>query len=144
METMRIASENRDCSILLEVVEFDGFYPGVTVSCAIVDGAFHGTTTTWLILDDVTAFLERLRACEPTRQGIATLQSASPGELVITIQSVDGLGHFVLEYRIAAGRYSRRGHVYTTLSGEIDLDSSQFVEILDDFQELLPTSGHGV
>ena len=47
----------------------------------------------WISHSDLSAFLRDLRKLDRTRRGEARLESMSPGELVLKISVIDGVGY---------------------------------------------------
>ena len=90
IELYRPSADDTTDDLLLEVT-------------ARVEG-FQGFVETWVATEAWRAFTEGLTQLEAARQGEATLESMSPGELVLTIGSTDAAGHMA-----ASGRLSRDG-----------------------------------
>ncbi len=58
---------------------------------------FSACTETYVLESGWSSFLRELQSLEATRQGEATVESISPGELQLRIRSLDRAGHMGIE-----------------------------------------------
>jgi hypothetical protein len=65
----------------------------VRVGVTSMATAFSAETWCWVELGMLTAFAKQLRELEERRQGAASLESMSPGELRLEVRSTDLAGH---------------------------------------------------
>jgi hypothetical protein len=63
--------------------------------------AFTGEVEAWILRANWTTFSNQLETLERTRRGEALLESISPGELRLRIQSIDALGHMGVDGELA-------------------------------------------
>jgi hypothetical protein len=68
-----------------------------------IDSVFTADAQCWVELQALAAFAEQLRVLEERRQGTASLESMSPGELRLQICNTDRTGHMA-----AIGQVGRR------------------------------------
>jgi hypothetical protein len=65
----------------------------VRVRISGINTVFTAEGLRWVELRALVAFSEQLRVLEERRQGSASLESMSPGELQLQIRSTDRAGH---------------------------------------------------
>src|SRR5688572_15366390 len=63
---------------------------------SVQSGEFSGRVDTWVDQASWSDFLRQLQELEQRRQGSATLESISPGELCLTVKSTDRTGHMAI------------------------------------------------
>lgn len=79
----------------------------VRLFVAVSARGFSGTANVWVLGEVWTSFLKGLEVLDRTRSGVATVESMSPDELVLTFRIVDRAGHVAfactLGRRLASG-----------------------------------------
>lgn len=127
---MTLTSEYSNAFIELDILALETEYsPSVNLAVTVQDSDFRGANPSILVDGrDWDAFVQQLRQCAETRRGSASLASMSPGELELTIESSDLLGHFTVRYTV-----SRFSDVLHTLSGSFDLNVSHWPLIAAQF-----------
>lgn len=90
----------------------------------------------WIELDLLKEFIENLKILEKTRRGSASMDSMSPEEFQIKIETYDLSGHMILNYNIS--QYSSWVPKINriSLTGGFELDVSLFINIIYDFIHL--------
>jgi hypothetical protein len=85
----------------LEIALAEGYFdPRAFDLRLIVKLAFHGFNAeidAWVLQRDWTGFLKSLAELERTRQGMATLEAASPDALRLSFHSLDPAGHVAVD-----------------------------------------------
>lgn len=139
---MQIFSEDLNSFLTIEVLGIEPlpFLPSLYLNVEVNDEGFCGFNEIYVETDNLKKFVSDLQTCEQTRHGMARL--VSYGELELTVESVDGWGHFALKYKISKFVYPHSSRVARTklVSGWLDLDSSLFRQVASDFADLLPES----
>jgi hypothetical protein len=101
------------------------------------DQTFYARTHAWIHSSELRAFSRDLELLDRTRQGTATLNSMSPGELVLTIAFADSAGHPVV--RGQTGRHIlnvKQEYLWCCLPFEIAFDPSLLPPLAEEFQRL--------
>ena len=101
---MRIA-DTSGCHFTIERIEAG---PGddVRAKVASAGNGFSGTNeSVWFGRPDIDRFVADLRALDESREGLAKLESMSPGECVLKFRNCDQFGHLHLEVAIARAVY---------------------------------------
>jgi hypothetical protein len=93
----------------------------------VVTSGFEGKNDAWVLRDAWRDFLAGMKGLDETRQGEASVESMSPGELRLSVQSLDLLGHLGVEGMI--GLRSNKRTVRLEFS-PIEFDPSQISEIV--------------
>lgn len=132
---MTLFSVYKQASLRFQIMEAlrDNRYPSAALSVWVDDGGFSGSVRIWVGADEWNAFVGQLEECERLRRGSATLQSMSPDEFSLRIESGDSLGHFVVRYALLQRDFLRIGSVARTLCGGFDLDSELLRQIVSGF-----------
>lgn len=113
------------------------FEYSLRVRIAAFRGVFQGETTGWIDLATLVAFTEDLHRLEQRRVGSATLESTSPGELLLEIRTTDRAGHVA-----AVGRVGLRGLVDgraaegSTISFHLPFCPTTLLELVHEFRSL--------
>jgi hypothetical protein len=63
-------------------------------------GGFAAADQSWVVGTDLDGFLRELRTLDARRQGRATLESASPGDLKLEFFSTDSAGHMAVKGQV--------------------------------------------
>jgi hypothetical protein len=81
--------------------------PGdVSLAVEIVSGGFSGRGAAWVDAQSLNVFIGRLRALDELRNGIAQLDSMSPGEFSLRLYSSDLAGHMAICGRLCRGKHA--------------------------------------
>lgn len=101
---MKIISTNRESLLNIEYVDCEiERYPSVCVAITIKDGEFKGyNKDVWIELDSLKNFTENLKIMEKTCSGLVSMNSMSPDEFQIKIESYDLNGHIISGFTILA------------------------------------------
>jgi hypothetical protein len=105
----------------------------VRVRVRVRSGVFAGSVDAWIHRDAWVTFRQQLAALERTRQGEATLESMSPGDLRLRIGSLDRLGHMGVEGQMAEhslGAGARQPQTMQLEFGPIDFDPTLLPELV--------------
>jgi len=62
----------------------------------VLSQGFTGCGSAWVAADAFTVFLKELTQLEIRREGVARLESMSPGEFMIELRPIDGWGHIAI------------------------------------------------
>ncbi|CAM4521965.1 hypothetical protein FHS16_006348 [Paenibacillus endophyticus] len=135
---MRIESINKQASMTFEFVQSEeGPLPAIIFSIAIQDNGYDGENReAWFSLSDVAAFQSALAQLHFLRKGTASLESMSPQECKLTIQSVNRKGDFVMEYLLSKHVYLEHTSATRSVSGAFDMNPSdleRFAKFLSAF-----------
>lgn len=77
----------------------------------------HYDNYIWLSEDDINGFINDLKNLHKNRKGTAALESMSPGELQLSFQAIDDLGH------LSVGLYFKKeDRIYKDYSHEIKVE----------------------
>lgn len=133
---MIIESNHRKSYLNIEYVDCElENYPSVCVAITVQNRAFKRyNKEIWLELNLLKEFVDNLKVLEKTRKGTVSLQSMSPDEFEIKIETYDLSGHMVLNYKI-----SQYTHLHInnknmiSLTGGFELDVSFFLDIISQF-----------
>lgn len=119
--------------VSIERVEVDPQRFGVRLAVEVRQGGFSGAAHVWVEARDWDRFVDALAGLERDRRGAATVEAMSPGELRLTVRSIDGRGHVAVE-----GLLGKRGAVQTTsLSfSAIELDPTLLPDFLRAAREI--------
>lgn len=133
---MRIADRS-GCHFTIRRIGIDsGQHVRAKVNCA--GFGFSGANrSVWFHRDKINAFLCELRNLNTTREGIATLETMSPGECHVQIQNSDQLGHLYLDVLISRYLYlfGKSDRIYCRT--RIEVDPTAFPQIVADLAEEL-------
>jgi hypothetical protein len=129
---LRVSSNNGDY-ISIERVDVDSQRFGMQLGVQVRQGNFAGAARVWVQVDDWERFVASLAKLENDRQGEATVEGMSPGELRITVRITDPLGHVAVD-----GQLGNRGVERTTALSfsPIDFDPSLLPAILRAAREI--------
>ena len=116
--------------------------PGNTrLNVTICSSGFRGSGSTWVDSTRLAAFLDELRVLDRQRRGVAELESISPGEFQLRIQSVDRKGHLAvggrLVQRVHGGDAGPHQHL---VEFGFEFDPSILPHVLAGFKEI--AGGH--
>jgi len=136
---MHIGSHN-DFVEILELERAPQGLPNAGDVCVAVQvtlGEFNGRyESVWLEEPCLRDFVQQFATVEKTRTGVATLNSASPDEFVLTIRSRGSLGRFTGEVSLRRYRYVDSASWPLTVSGSFDIEPTSLPSLLDDFRSL--------
>jgi hypothetical protein len=99
---------------------------------------FTCETKTWILRHDWFAFTQQLSILEETRSCEAHVESMSPGELALTVKSIDGLGHLGIEGVVGKLEFDRELKLQFSLFA---FDPGQIVEFARDARKISETLG---
>lgn len=135
---MKIESIDRKSYLNIEYVDCEvERYPSVCVAITVQDGSFKGyNKDEWFELDLLKDFINKLKILEKTRRGSVSLNSMSPEELEIKIETYDLCGHMILNYKISQYTHHIPKIESISLTGGFELDASLFININSDFVNL--------
>jgi len=105
---VRASSSDGDY-VSIERVEVDAQRFGFRLAVEVRQGTFAGAAFVWVEAREWERFVESLATVERDRRGEAIVEAMSPGELRLTVRSIDGLGHVAIE-----GSLGKRGTFQTT------------------------------
>lgn len=88
-------------------------------------------------LPDYDIFLHNLILLEQKRQGEATLTSASPEELVLTLKSADRLGHMMIEGQLGQYTYVANKLYIQKLLFAFQFDPTELPTLVKSFTDLV-------
>ncbi|HEY3330794.1 MAG TPA: hypothetical protein VGK19_12275 [Capsulimonadaceae bacterium] len=138
---MKIYSQNRSSSLIIDLVGIERSEPSVNLSVLVQDGPFRGASDgIWVAASELRRFIEDFRLCEEHREGKATLSALSPGEFELSLEAVNTSGQFVLTYMV--GRYAFACNEFTvhrTVSGGFEIDAVMLTQNVLELGELLAT-----
>lgn len=135
---MKIESNDRKSYISIEYADCEiERYPSVCVAITVQDGDFKGyNKDVWIELDLLKDFIDNLKILEKTRRGSASMNSMSPEEFQIKIETYDLSGHMILNYKISQYAHLMPKTNIISLTGGFELDVSFFINIISDFTHL--------
>lgn len=113
--------------------------PGDTrLEVVVTSGGFSGRSSAWVDNDRLCAFVRQLSALLKDRgQGAADLESISPGEFVLRIESVDSLGHIAVSGRLAKRMYAGEcGPYLHAVEFGFEFDPTALSEIVATFEAI--------
>lgn len=134
---MQIESCDKKSNINIDYVDSElERYPSVCVSVSANDQGFGGfNKDVWFELDLLKEFIQNLKELDSSRKGSASIESMSPEEFQITIETYDLSGHMVLKYTIS--KYAHIPYLrLISLTGGFELDASMFSCLISDFIHL--------
>ena len=137
---MRLLSANKESSIAIEVINVgSSMFPSREVSIQVIDTIPTGCISAsfkeiWISEDAYDEFLAALDDCEQTRRGKASFGSMSPDEFELVIEATDSRGHFIMRYSLSASMRYQSHTRAIMLSGQFDLSSENFLELVADFK----------
>lgn len=100
-------------------------------------GEFGGRyDSIWLEASALMCFVNELKVAENCRQGGASLQSMSPDEFRLHIQSRDAVGHFAVEVLLSRHHHSGPANRLTSVSGGFEIDPDSLPAVLNAFKAL--------
>ena len=131
---------NKESSITIEYVDCElERYPSVCVSITVSNEGYVGANKdVWFELRLFKQFVNHLKELDDKRKGFASVESMSPEEFFLSIETYDLSGHLMLKYKIS--KYAHHPNVNISLSGGFKLDSSFFTKLVDDFIKLVDES----
>jgi len=92
---VRASSSDGDY-VSIERVEVDAQRFGFRLAVEVRQGTFAGAAFVWVEAREWERFVESLATVERDRRGEAIVEAMSPGELRLTVLSIDGLGHVAI------------------------------------------------
>jgi hypothetical protein len=104
LDRQEVKIVGKDGSLVLERSEIGS--PGtpadrdILLNVTVDAGGFAAVDQSWIVDRDWTGFLAELRQLDARRQGRATLESASPGDLRIEFFSTDSAGHMAIRGQV--------------------------------------------
>lgn len=135
---MKIESSDKKSYLNIEYVDCEiERYPSVCVAITVQDREFRGyNKDVWFELDLLKEFIDNLKILEKTRKGSVSVNSMSPEEFEIKIETYDLSGHMILNYKISQYAHLVPETKVISLTGGFELDVSFFISIISDFAHL--------
>ena len=133
--------------VALTVVEVQAAVPGATpggdvrLQVRVRCQSFAGAGDAWISEENWTTFCQQLDALDRARQGDATLESISPGELRLRVQSIDRAGHMGIEGELTHYSY-RPGpelHALHLRFGVVEFDPTMLPRLLTELTDTVKT-----
>ncbi|WDH96235.1 hypothetical protein PUW24_18925 [Paenibacillus urinalis] len=122
-------STDRKSTILFTFLEIElERYPSISFRIHIKDHLFIGEINVWVEKEKIDSFLRDVKELNSSRKGKVSLESMSPEELELTIQS-ERVNLFLLNYSIKQTKYLNNKLIETTLKGTFEFDSEFFNEL---------------
>jgi hypothetical protein len=106
------------------------------------DQTFYARTHAWVHFGELRAFAREIELLERTRRGSATLNSMSPGELVLTVAIADSAGHPVVRGQV--GRHIlgvNQEYLWCCVPFEMAFDPSLLPPLVEEFRGLAVLAG---
>lgn len=100
------------------------------VGVRVMSNGFTGANDLWLYAPDIHRFCNALRQLEETRSGEAKLASISPGELELTVKSIDSRGHMAVVGKTGYEIIGENGSFTHSVEFGFEIDPSQLVMAL--------------
>jgi hypothetical protein len=99
---------------------------------------FSGSGTVWIGSEELAQFVRQLTELELRREGSATLESMSPGELVLCIHAIDSWGHMAVKGQLAQQKHfgGARGPYPHRVEFGFDIDPMVLPPVLSEFQAI--------
>lgn len=134
---MEIESNDGKSYLIIEYVDCEiERYPSVCVAITVQDRDFKGfNNDVWIELDLLKDFINNLKTLEKTRRGSASMNSMSPEEFQLKIETYDLSGHMILNYKISQYTHRMPTNIIS-LTGGFEMDVSFFLNIISDFTHL--------
>jgi hypothetical protein len=141
----------RDGEDFLELAVTDRGAPGapdagdtrfvVRVRVTSKDTVFTAETWCWAELRALAAFAGQLRALEERRQGVAVLESMSPGELRLEIRSTDRAGHVAATGQVGHWCYGGTGQpLWSAIGFGIPFCPTELPALVQEFGSLVESA----
>lgn len=122
-------STDRKSTILFTFLEIElERYPSISFRVHIKDHLFSGEINIWIEKEKIDAFLKDVKDLNSSRIGKLSLESMSPEELELTIQS-ERVDHFLVSYSIKQTKYAKNKLIGTTFKGTFEFDSEFFNDL---------------
>lgn len=122
-------STDRKSTILFTFLEMEKErYPSISFRVHIKDHLFSGEVNIWIEKEKIDNFLRDIKELNSSRKGKLTLESMSPEELELTIQS-ERVELFLVNYSIKQTKYTKNKMIETTLKGTFEFDSEFFNDL---------------
>ncbi|GIO84033.1 hypothetical protein J25TS5_09650 [Paenibacillus faecis] len=122
-------STDRKSTILFTFLEMEKErYPSISFRVHIKDHLFSGEVNIWIEKEKIDNFLRDIKEFNSSRKGKLTLESMSPEELELTIQS-ERVELFLVNYSIKQTKYTKNKMIETTLKGTFEFDSEFFNDL---------------
>lgn len=137
MKTITIPSvNNEDCgtNLMFHEKKYEVIPWNVDVVCNTP--SFEGKISINLDDEYVKGFIEDLEKIEKKRKGECSVGYQMESSFVLTIRSVDSVGHFVAEVIMEDNRESRGHDNIDTLKITYEIEPSLLSTLLKDFKEL--------
>jgi len=122
-------STDRKATILFTFLEIElNRYPSISFRVHIKDHLFSGEVNIWIEKEKIDDFLRDIKELNSSRKGKCFLESMSPGELELVIQS-ERIDHCLVNYSLKRSKYSNNKMIETTLKGTFEFDSEFFNDL---------------
>jgi hypothetical protein len=101
------------------------------VTVAISSNGFSGHNDLWVFHSSLQSFCRNLIRLEADRKGVATLESISPDELILTVFSVNSRGHIGVKGMTGYNIQSENSSFNHSVSFGFEFDPSQLVDAIN-------------
>ena len=112
--------------------------PDLAVAVRVSRDGFVGEIETWIGRHDWFAFAQALTVLDERLTGDATVASASPGELELTVKALDRQGHLGIEGLIGRREFDREIELRFSVFA---FDPGQIVQFARDARRISETLG---
>ncbi len=136
---MIIENEIKTRKILFNRIELvKDHYPSCQVKIGIETENIKSNydDSIWLSFEDIEKFLVELEELDESRKGQATLDSMSPGEMILSFRSIDNLGHLSTTLQIVKEKSISNDYSFD-IKVEFQIDSTSLISIRNEFQKLM-------
>jgi hypothetical protein len=134
---MRI-SDKGSCHFTISQLEIEPRQRDIRANVSVEGNGFAGANdSVWFERTEIDRFVAKLRALDRSREGIATLETMSPGECVLTFRTVDKAGHILLDVQMARLVYTLGKAVYFRCRVGFEVDSSEFSRTIEELADEL-------
>ncbi|MDG0808056.1 hypothetical protein [Cohnella rhizosphaerae] len=122
-------STDRKSSMLFTFLEIEQErYPSISFRVHIKDYMFSGEVYIWIEKEKIDNFLRDIKELNSSRKGKLTLESMSPEELELSIQS-ERVDLFLMNYSIKQTKYCKNKMIETILKGTFEFDLEFFNDL---------------
>lgn len=139
---MRIQSEDGSCFIELTQREINLLYnPSVTMQIGASAYGFSATNTAWFDVHNINIFLANLVHLEQQRSGTASLLSMSPKEAILSLETVDRVGHMIARLDLTRSAHlPNQGVENQHFSIVFEIDVTLLPKLIKQLKQLIPVN----
>jgi hypothetical protein len=136
-----LKSEDRNSTVQFKVLEVElARNPSISFRVQVKEPSFSGEIITWIDNRMLINFLSELKELNTKKRRTVLLESMSPEELIITIES-EKIGVFLVSYSVKDIKYSRNKMIETRLMGQFEFDKEYFIELEEDINSIIEFIG---